>query len=238
MSKFRHFDGRLGPDSGEVDGGMEWVLLGALDDEDRRGVLASCRRQRFRKGEAVFREGDPGHSLHLLASGTAAVQVSTPLGDVATIDVLRPGDAFGEQALVADDTLRSATVVALEPAETLRLTRGDFERLMAEHPKVATLLLRVFDQRLRTTSQDLLDALYLPAETRIFRRLARLAEIYAARPSIPLTQDEVASMAGTTRQTLNKVLHQAQQEGLVALARGRIEVTNPSALARRARLAS
>ena len=206
-----------------------------MNDGDRHSVLAACRRQRFAKGDAVFRAGEPGESLHLLAEGTVAVSVSTPLGDVATLDVLRPGDAFGEQALIAERSIRSATVVALEPAQTLQLTRQDFEQLLAEHPGVLRLLVQVLDARLRATSQNLVDALYMPVETRAYRRLAALASIYADREAIPLTQDELASMVGTTRQSLNKVLRQAQDEGLVTLARGKVTVIDPNAIARRGR---
>lgn len=214
---------------------MEWSLLSAMTDDDRRSLLATCRRRRFGRGEAVFREGDAAEALHLLAAGTVAVRVATPLGDVATLDVLAPGDAFGEQALLADASVRSATVVALEPVETLSLSRSAFEQLLADHPSVLRLLVGALDSRLRTTSRHLVDALYLPVETRVFRHLARLGVIYAARGSIPLTQDDLATMAGTTRQSLNKVLRRAQEDGLVSLARGRIAVTDPDGVARRAR---
>jgi CRP-like cAMP-binding protein len=93
---------------------------------------------------------------------------------------------------------------------------------------------QMLDARLRSTSQALLEALYFPAETRVLRRLSRLAALYSS-PSIPLTQDDLASLAGTTRQTVNRVLGQAQEDGLVQLSRGRITVTDPSELSRRAR---
>ena len=186
----------------------------------------------------MFHEGDTGDCLHLLASGTVAVRVSTPLGDVATLEVLRPGDGFGEQALISEvGSVRSATVAALESCETMLLTRSDFEHLLVEHPGAAMLLVRVLEARLRATSQKLLEALYLPVDARVFRRLAALAEIYAGHDSgaIPVTQDDLATMAGTTRQTLNKVLRQAQDDGLLELARGRIVVTDLAGLVRRGR---
>ena len=90
--------------------------------------------------------------------------------------------------------------------------------------------------RLPATSQALLDALYLPAETRVMRRLAHLADVYAGHPSrsIPLTPDDLASMARTTRQTVNGVLGQAQEDGPLSPARGRIVVSDPVRVARRA----
>src|SRR5262249_1720190 len=119
---------------------MEWALLESLSEADRRAVLTRCRRQRYSRNEVVFREGEIGDCVHLLAKGTVAVRVSTPAGEVATLDVLRPGEAFGEQALVGDDDRRSATIVALERTETMRLTRDDFVKLLADQPNTGRLL--------------------------------------------------------------------------------------------------
>jgi CRP-like cAMP-binding protein len=211
--------------------------LDVLPEPDQRAVLAACRRQRFKRNEPIFREGDTGDCVHLLAKGTVAVRVSTPRGDIATLDVLQAGDAFGEQALIGAVTKRSATVVALEQTETLRFARDDFDALRARHPDMAELLVSILDARLRSTSQSLVEALFLPAEARVFQRLARLVEVYDGRDgrAIPLTQDDLASMAGATRQTVNKALRDAEDDGLLALARGKIEILDAAKLARRAR---
>ena len=215
---------------------MQWALLDSLSEAERRAVLVRCRRQRFARGEVIFHEGDPGDCVHLLDKGTVAVRVSTPSGEVATLDVLRPGEAFGEQALIGGEGQRSATAVALERAETMRLTRPDFEALLAEHPASARLLVAMLDARLRATSNSLLTALYVPAEARVFRQLGRLADLYDGHTSgaIPVTQDDLATMAGTTRQTVNRVLRQAQDDGLLKLARGKVEVVDAARLRRRA----
>jgi CRP/FNR family transcriptional regulator, cyclic AMP receptor protein len=215
---------------------VKWRILGSLSESERRRLLSNCQRQRFAKGDHVFHEGDRGDSAYLVDRGTLAIRATSPAGDIVTFDVLRSGDAFGEQALLDRAALRSAAVVALERAETLRLTRETFEALWKEHPEVARVVAEILDAHLRATSQALMEALYLPAEVRVLRRLDRLADIYAnhASQAIPLTQDDLASMAGATRQTVNKVLRQAQDDGLLTLARGRITVLDPAALARRA----
>jgi CRP-like cAMP-binding protein len=216
---------------------VEWQLLSSLPEEDRRALLARCQRQRFPKGAFVFHEGEAGDSAHLLDRGTVSVRVTSPRGDVVTLDVLRPGEVFGEQALIGEGSHRSATVVALERTETLRLTKADFESLWESHPGATMAVAKMLDSRLRATSQTLLEALYLSAETRVMRRLAQLADIYAHQTTvtIPLTQDDLASMAGTTRQTVNRVLGHARDGGLITLSRGRIVVCDPEGLARRAR---
>jgi CRP-like cAMP-binding protein len=215
---------------------VEWQLLASLSDSDRRELLSRCRRQRYPKGAFICHEGEIGDSMHLIDTGTVAVHVTSPMGNVVTLDVLRPGDAFGEQALLGVGSVRSATVVTLERTETLRLSLAEFDALWEQHRPAAMAVARMLDARLRATSQALLDALYLPAETRVMRRLARLADIYARHPSqaIPLTQDDLASMAGTTRQTVNRVLGQAQADGLLVLARGRIVICDAAQVARRA----
>ena len=215
---------------------MEWQLLDSLAEENRRAVLARCHRQRYPKGAFICHQGELGDSVHLIATGTVAIRVNGPGGDMITVDVMRPGNSFGEQALINDDAVRTATVVALERVETLRLTRDEFRQLWEEYPGASLVVAKMLEARLRATSQALFDALHLPARTRVMRRLAFLADIYAghATQSIPLTQDDLASMAGTTRQTVNRILNQARQDGLVDLNRGRIVILDRSGVARRA----
>ena len=211
--------------------------MNSLSDVDRRALLSRCHRQRYPKGAFICYQGEMGDSVHLIDAGTVAIRVNGPAGDMITVDVMRPGDSFGEQALISDGAVRSATVVALERVETLRLTRDDFRSLWEEHPGASMVVAKMLEARLRSTSQALLDALHLPAKTRVMRRLAFLAAIYTghATKSIPLTQEDIASMAGTTRQTVNRILNQAREEGLVDLNRGRIVILDPEGVSRRAR---
>ena len=114
---------------------MEWRLLSSLSEQDRRALLARCQRQRYPKGGFVFHEGETGDSAHLIDSGTVAVRVTGPSGDLVTLDVLRPGDVFGEQALIDEGSVRSATVVALERTETMRFHRREFEVALGPSPR-------------------------------------------------------------------------------------------------------
>src|SRR5262252_8579239 len=115
---------------------MEWSLLDGLPAEDVRQLLQVARRRRFARNEVVFHRDDPGDSLHLIVKGRFAIRIMTPVGDTVTIAVRRPGESFGEMALVGSGARRSATVTALEPAETLAVYKDDFERLRRQHPSV------------------------------------------------------------------------------------------------------
>jgi CRP/FNR family transcriptional regulator, cyclic AMP receptor protein len=195
-------------------------------------------RRTYRKDETLFHEGDPGNSLHLIDKGRVAIRASTRAGDAAILAVLGRGDYFGEQALLSPTASRTASVVALEPVETRVLQRTDFEQLCRQQPSVQGFLVEVLAAQVRRLSTQLLEALYLPVEERVIRRLADLAVLYASEQStvdIPLRQEELASLAGTTRSTTNRVLKQLVDDNVVGLGRGRIVILDVAALADRAR---
>jgi CRP-like cAMP-binding protein len=186
----------------------------------------------------LFYEGDPGESLHLLDKGRVAIRVSTPLGDVGTLSILGPGDSFGEQALVDDSSQRSATAVAIEAVETLTLDRNTFDELRRGHPSIDQVLVRTLAEQVRRLSTLVIEALYLPAETRLLRRLSELATLFSSGEGdvlVPITQEELATMAGTTRPTANRVLRAGVDQRYVRLERGRIVVLDRERLAKAAR---
>jgi CRP-like cAMP-binding protein len=159
----------------------------------------------------------------------------TPLGDTVTVAVRGPGDNFGEMALVEPDSRRSATVAALQPAETMALYYGDFERLRRGHAEISQVLIAFLAGEVRRQNELLLDALYMPADRRVLRRLAELADVYAdGDGTIALTQEELAEIAGTSRATVNRVLREQEERGAVALTRGRTTVVDPASLRRSA----
>ena len=213
---------------------MQWRVLEGVPEEDLHRLLSVARRRTFARNEVVFHRGDPAEALHLISSGRFAVRIMTPLGDTATLAILGPGEAFGELALVGEDPERSATVAALERGETRSISRTDLQRLRREHPGVNELLLRLLAARIRRMNDLLVEALYVPADKRVLRRLRELAQLYAADegPSvIPLTQEEIAELAGTSRATVNRVLRAEQHRGSLELRRGRTVVLDRDLLA-------
>jgi CRP-like cAMP-binding protein len=217
---------------------MDWQLFAGLDEEDVRRLLTIARRRTFHRNEVVFHRGDPGDTLHLIGKGRFAVRFTTQLGDTATLAVLAPGEAFGELALFSADAKRSATVVALEPAETYSIGAGDVQRLRREHPGVNEILIGLLAERVRQLNERLVEALFVPAETRVLRRVSDLTKMYGdggARVVIPLTQEDIAGLAGTSRATVNRVLRDEERRGTVELGRGKTVVVDPGDLSRRAR---
>ena len=208
---------------------MEWELFADVPAEDVTRLLAIARRRTFDRGEIVFHRGDPANALHLIVKGRFAVRITTPLGETATLAVRGPGDAFGELALVSgSEALRSATVAALEPGETRSVLRDDFTRLRREHPGVDAVLIAILADRVRHLSEELTEAYYLSAEKRVLHRLGGLAELYGKL--VPLCQEDLAELAGTSRATVNRVLREQQQRGTLELGRSKIVVLDAEAL--------
>jgi CRP/FNR family cyclic AMP-dependent transcriptional regulator len=214
---------------------VRWPLLDALPVDDRNRILESARRRTFRRGEVVFREGDPGDSLHLIEAGIFAVQVSTPGGESLTLNVLSPGGFFGELALLQDVEAprRTATVLALVPSQTLTFAGSTFTSLRAAHPAMDGLIVSALAHRIENLSTRLLEALYDGVDRRVYRRLLDVAEIYATSASeivIPLSQTDLATMAGASRPTVNQVLQKLVARGVIALGRREITVRDLPAL--------
>ncbi len=215
---------------------MEWRLFAGIPGEDVRAVLALARRSTYRRGEVVFHRHDPADSVHLIVKGRYDVRVVTPLGDTISLGIRGPGEAFGELAVMTEGE-RSATVTALEPGETLVVRGSELRRLARRHPSVDEVLVRLLAEHVAFLSERLVEAYTVGAETRVARRVLELARVFSSPPpvTIPLIQEDIAALAGTSRATVNRVLRDAERSGIVELRRGRTVVLDELALTRLAR---
>ena len=215
--------------------GMDWQLFAGLT----RRTSAGCSRSRGGGASTATRScstaATPATRCTLIGKGRFAVRITTQLGDTATLAVFGPGEAFGELALLSSDRFRSATVVALEPAETYSVGGSDVQRLRREHPGVNEILIGLLAERVRQLNERLVEALFVPAETRVLR--GPLPDEDVRRrvdwAVIPLTQEDIAGLAGTSRATVNRVLRDEERRGTVELGRGKTVVLDADDLARR-----
>ncbi|GAA2166633.1 Crp/Fnr family transcriptional regulator [Pedococcus bigeumensis] len=218
---------------------MEWQLLRDLTEGERREVLAMARRRQFKRGEILFHEGDPADTVHFIAQGRVMARRTSPMGDSVAFRVIGPGRALGDVAVVSTAQRRSSTVSALEPTTTLSLTFAEFARLCERHPEIQTQLATLLAARVKRLSDHLLEALFLPTDRRVVRRLLDLCEQYetgADQPVvIPLTQTDIAELAGATRPSTNRVLRALEADGLVRLRRGQVDVVDRTGLQRKDR---
>jgi CRP/FNR family cyclic AMP-dependent transcriptional regulator len=222
-------------------------FFAGLDADALQRVASGARTRRFRRGEVIFHAGDPGDGLFILISGEVKIALPSETGDEAILATLGAGDVFGELALL-DGAPRSATATARVAAETVVLPRDRFHALIASEPAVRDALLASIAGELRRLTTHVEELHFLDMTGRLAARLVRLAE--EARVAAPatgssgsggsepgsirlrssLTQAELASMVGCTRQSVNKLLGQFADDGLVRLDREGMTVTNLTGL--------
>lgn len=223
---------------------VDFGLLGCLEPDDRRRVVSRMHRARFAAGEVVFHEGDLADTVHFVVEGRVVARRSSESGDRLAYAVIGPGEAFGELAMLAPDRRRTTTIQAFEPTVTMSLSYVDFARLRSNHPPVEGLLVTLLAERVARLTDGLMEALHVPADRRVARRLVDLCRLYTSGPGVvpvaivPLTQTDVSELSGVTRPTANRVLRRLEATGVLALSRGSITVLDAAALRRTAGLPS
>src|SRR6476661_8921223 len=211
-------------------------FFAGLDAEALERLAAGMRSRRFRRGEVIFHLGDPGDALFIIVSGEVKISLPSETGDEAILATLRPDDVFGELALL-DGAPRSATATAMTAAETVVLPRDRFRELIATEAGVRDALLASIAGELRRLTTHVEELHFLDITGRLAARLVRLANESGTR--LPdggirlrrnLTQGDLAAMVGCTRQSVNKLLGQFTDDGLIRLEREGIVVTDVDGL--------
>ena len=207
------------------------------------GVLADVGRQlrhrHFRRNEVIFHQGDPGDALHVITEGAVKILLPSAEGEEAIIATLKPGDFFGELALL-DGRPRSATATTVEPTETLSLPRDVFHALLDKHPELRDALFAALATLLRRITKHVEELHFLDLAGRLAARLSELAR--QAQPGVthsieldwPYTQSDLAAMIGGTRQSVNRLLADLIDDGIVRLEHERLLIADLEALDRRA----
>lgn len=212
-------------------------FFGGLEPAALERLAASMRARRFRRGEVIFHIGDPGDALFVIVSGDIKISLPSETGDEAILATLRPGDVFGELALL-DGAPRSASATALGATETVVLPRDRFRELLATESGFRDALLASIAGELRRLTHHVEELHFLDITGRLAARLVRLAE--EGGTTLPdgaiqlranLTQADLAAMVGCTRQSVNKLLGQFTDDGLLRLERDGIVITDLTGLA-------
>ena len=201
---------------------------------DRIAALAVQRG--YRRGEIVFSAGDAGDALFGVVSGRIRISAGNADGREIFLNIMEPGDTFGEIALL-DGGTRTAAATALEASELVSLRREPLFGLLEKEPKAALELLRLCGERLRWTSGLLEDAALLDAPARLAKRLLSLSELHGevvdGGRKVRISQEELASFLGVSRQAVNEQLQEWKAEGWVTLGRGTVTVHDAATLRRK-----
>jgi len=212
-------------------------LLGKLTTGEVDTLLAYSRVARYPAATEIYAKGSPGNSMMAMLRGTAKMSSVSPEGKEIVLNIMNPGDIFGEIALL-DGGERSADAVAMSDCELLVLNRRDFMPILEHRADICMMLLRILCQRLRQTSEQVEDVLFRHLESRLAKALLHLAEsagLHAVSGSpveLHVSQRELGNIAGGSRESVNKILQSWHKAGWIELGKGSIVIRDMAAIER------
>lgn len=217
------------------------ALFARLEPAQLDALAAASSTRRLAAREELYHKGDVASQVYVVSSGRLKVTSTSAEGTEMVLNLLDAGEVVGELPMLVGGQ-RTATIVALEPSELVVLERREFLRFLREHPESAVTLLAVMAERVVRLSEYLEDTIFLGVGVRIAKRLLSLAEQFGEEVggglvvSVRLSQGELASYVGTTRETVNKQIRAWTEAGVLSMEAGSITIHRVAELERLAGL--
>ena len=196
-------------------------IFSELEDNALADLARQCHRRQFRKNEAIFHEGDPGHTMYIVCAGRVNVQKETSDGETVHIAHRGPGEHFGELALI-DGKPRMADVMTAEQTELLTLHRDAFIRCIEERPRIALKIMAALADRLREAADYLENLQQMDVLGRVAAALAERLQAGSTpepgggkRLTARVTQQQLADEVGATRESVNRALANLKETHVV-----------------------
>jgi CRP/FNR family cyclic AMP-dependent transcriptional regulator len=196
-------------------------------------ISALSFRRSYNHGAIVFSQADPGDALYGVVTGKIRISAGSPDGREMFLNIMEPGDTFGEIALL-DGHQRTATASATAPSELIIITRDHFLELLEREPKLVSHVIQLLCQRIRWTSGLAEESALLSVPARLARRLLSLGKFHGRETpngvELTISQEEVARFLALSRQAVNQYLQNWRAQRWVTLGRGKIVITDERAL--------
>ena len=206
-------------------------IFSDLSASDLNKIAERMVLRAFTKGQMILLEDDLGQTFFVIGGGSVKITRLSDDGREVILAMLGESDFFGEMSLL-DGAGRSANVVALEASEVLTLARNDFLEILQEYPKISISLLEELTQRIRKSDQQIESLSLSDVEQRIGITLIRLAEELGTikRGSVKIKdlpyQQDIANMAGTSRETVSRTFKLLEEKGLVTREGRKLTIYN------------
>jgi CRP/FNR family cyclic AMP-dependent transcriptional regulator len=222
-------------DSAELARLSRSFLFAGLPEKHLAAALENCRCLRLPEKKEVYRRGEAGDEMCIVIQGGVKVSSLSVDGKEIIFDLLSEGDFFGELS-VLDGSPRAATVTTLVPTVLVVLEREFFLAFLEKNPGAAIRLLHLLARRLRAADTFLEEVLFYDSETRLAKRLVALKKIYgkavggAVQAEFKVSQQDIASMVGITRESVNKHLKKWERLGILNLGQGHLVIRDAALL--------
>jgi len=193
-------------------------LFSSIGDEQLRLLVPVFSRRSAARGSMIMAAGDPTDSLYIVLSGRLKVMMSDADGKEVILNILGPGEFFGEMGLI-DDAPRSASVVAIEPCELLSISKRDFKRCLADNFEMTMALMRGLVRRLRDADRKIGSLALLDVYGRVARLLLDMSETVNGQKMVTrrLPKQDIAKMIGASREMVSRVMKDLQLGGYIEM---------------------
>jgi CRP/FNR family transcriptional regulator, cyclic AMP receptor protein len=215
-------------------------IFQGVDPDAVSALLKQLQPVAYPRKHTVFSQGEPGDQLYIVESGKVKIVHRSPDGREGMLAILGPSDVFGELAIF-DPGPRTSSVVTITEVRAVTMDRAAMHVWISDHPQIAEQLLRVLARRLRRTNNNLADLIFTDVPGRVAKQLLLLAQRFGSRDGSglrvthDLTQEEIAQLAGASRETVNKALVDFAQRGWIQVQGRSVVILDSERLARRAR---
>jgi len=204
------------------------LIFSSLNEEQLAELAAIAIEHSFMPGEFVFLDGDAPERFYIVQEGKVKVLKHSSLGKEFIIAFFSPGEMFGEVAVFEDKPYPASAQAVIE-TKVLGINSRDFLAFLSAHPTVALRIISILGGRLRDAQNRLRDLAGERVEQRLYTILLMLASKFGS--TLPFTRQEIADMAGTTRETAIRVLSRLKDGGIIHSVRGKITILDETKLA-------
>ncbi len=204
-------------------------IFSDLPEETIEQISQVGIRKTFKKDSIILMEEDESGALFIIVKGKVKVTRTSSDGREVILNILSESDIFGEMALI-DGLTRSATVTSLEPSELFIIQRNQFLEFLKEHPEISIAVMQELSKRLRTADMQIKSLSLKDAEGKVATVIVQLAndtgrirQGAVEIEKLPLQQD-LANMAGTSRETISRTLHSFAKKGVIELEGSKLRI--------------
>jgi len=201
-------------------------LFSDLSDEELQIIARSAQKKVYPKNTIILSEGDTTDSLYVVCSGKVKVSIVDEYGKEIILAILGPGEYFGEMTAMADGAARSACVMTREACELMVLQKEVFRRIVKDNPDIVFSLLNKSMERLREANKKIESLALLDVYGRVARLFTSLAKPHGTVQIIDerLTHQDIASMVGSSREMVSRVLKELSSGGYISVTNKTITI--------------
>ncbi len=188
-----------------------------LDTRGLEALTSIATRRVYKKNRVIIRQGDDTNNMFILLQGQMRVYVEDDQGKQLTVRILKPGDSFGEVALVGEFP-RTASVQTMNDCEVAAFTRGNYLAFLRDYPEIALALAKTLANMVRDTTEELSSIALSDVYGRLSHILEKYAEVHEGEKRIPkFTHREIAGMIGSSREMVSKIMKELENADYISV---------------------